>query len=74
MKLVEVKRTLSLDDYASFAHLAHAVEDLRAEARMLVPRLQGRRGVDGEFHRARRGRGGNVAHAGAIVARIGPWR
>ena len=43
MKLVEVKKTLSLDDYASFAHLARAVEDLRAEARTLVPRLQGRR-------------------------------
>lgn len=42
MKEIELKKTISLDDYASFAHLAHAVQDLRAEAATLVPRLKGR--------------------------------
>ena len=42
MKLIDLRKTISLDDYASFAHLTRAVQELRAEARMLVPRLKGR--------------------------------
>jgi len=42
MKLIELKKTISLDDYASFAHLAHSVHELRSEAATLVPRLKGR--------------------------------
>ena len=42
MKLIELRKTVSLDDYASFAHLTHAVQELRTEAAMLVPRLKGR--------------------------------
>jgi len=43
MKLVELRKTISLEDYASFAHLTRAVQELRAEAAMLAPRLRGRR-------------------------------
>jgi len=42
MNLIQLRKTISLDDYASFAHLTRAVQELRAEARMLVPRLKGR--------------------------------
>jgi trehalose synthase len=42
MNLVQLRKTISLDDYASFAHLTRAVQELRAEAAMLVPRLKGR--------------------------------
>lgn len=42
MNLIELRKTISLDDYASFAHLTRAVQELRAEAAMLVPRLKGR--------------------------------
>jgi trehalose synthase len=42
MQLVELRKTISLDDYASFAHLTRAVQELRAEAAMLVQRLKGR--------------------------------
>lgn len=42
MDLIQLRKTISLEDYASFAHLARAVQELRAEAKMLVPRLQGR--------------------------------
>ena len=42
MELVKLRKTISLDDYAAFAHLSHAVRELRAEAGMLVPRLKGR--------------------------------
>jgi len=41
MNLIELRKTISLDDYASFAHLTHAVQELRAEAAMLAPRLKG---------------------------------
>ncbi|MCU0786246.1 MAG: glycosyltransferase [Verrucomicrobia bacterium] len=43
MNLMQLRKTISLDDYASFAHLTRAVQELRAEAKMLVPRLKGRR-------------------------------
>lgn len=42
MKIVQLKKTLALSDYASFAHLSRAVDELRAEAAMLAPRLRGR--------------------------------
>jgi trehalose synthase len=42
MNLIELRKTVSLDDYASFAHLARAVQELRTEAATLVPRLKGR--------------------------------
>jgi trehalose synthase len=42
MELVKLRKTRSLDDYASFAHLARSVQELRAEAATLSPRLKGR--------------------------------
>ncbi len=42
MELIKLKKTITLDDYASFAHLHRAVQELRTEAAMLVPRLKGR--------------------------------
>lgn len=42
MELIELRKTISLDDYASFGPLTHAVQDLRDEAATLVPRLKGR--------------------------------
>lgn len=42
IELVDVARGLSLDDYASNANLRTAVDELRAEAAALVPRLEGR--------------------------------
>lgn len=42
MELIQLRKTISLDDYASFAQLAGPVRELRAEAKTLVPRLQGR--------------------------------
>lgn len=42
MELVELRKTISLDDYASFGPLGRAVQDLRDEAATLVPRLNGR--------------------------------
>jgi trehalose synthase len=42
MNLIALRKTISLDDYASFAHLTRAVQELRAEAAMLTPRLRGR--------------------------------
>jgi len=40
--LIELRKTVSLDDYASYAHFTRAVQELRAEAATLVPQLQGR--------------------------------
>jgi len=40
---VDVGSLPSLDSYARIAQLTHAVQDLRSEAEMLVPRLRGRR-------------------------------
>jgi trehalose synthase len=42
MELIELRKTILLDDYAAFAHLARAVQELRAEAATLAPRLKGR--------------------------------
>lgn len=42
MEIVKLRRTIGLDDYAGFAHLNRAVQELRAEAATLVPRLKGR--------------------------------
>lgn len=42
MNLVPLRKTVSLDDYAGFARLNRAVQELRAEAAMLAPRLKGR--------------------------------
>jgi trehalose synthase len=39
---IPVERKRSLDDYASVAHLASAVRELEREARLLVPKLEGR--------------------------------
>lgn len=41
-RIVDIEPHLSLDDYEEVAHLSHAVRELRAEARRLVPRLKGR--------------------------------
>ncbi len=41
MELISLRKTISLDDYASIAHLTRAVQELRAEAAMLVPRFKG---------------------------------
>jgi trehalose synthase len=43
MQLIKLRRTISLDDYAGYAPLHRAVEELRAEAAMLAPRLRGRK-------------------------------
>jgi trehalose synthase len=43
MNPVPLRSTITLEDYASFAHLSSAVQDLRAEAATLVPRLKARR-------------------------------
>ncbi len=45
MELVPLRKTVSLDDYASYAHLTRAVQELRAEAAALVPGLPGRSGM-----------------------------
>lgn len=42
IRSVEVKSTTTLEDYNGVAHLAGAVQELRAEAATLVPQLQGR--------------------------------
>ncbi|MFP3948571.1 MAG: glycosyltransferase [Longimicrobiales bacterium] len=39
---VEIPTEITLDDYASYAHLSPAVRELEAEARLLAPRLEGR--------------------------------
>jgi len=39
----EIESSRTLDDYASFAHLAHAVQELRGEAALLEKSLRGRR-------------------------------
>jgi trehalose synthase len=43
MDVVKLKRTISLNDYAGYAPLHRAVEELRAEAAMLVPRVGDRK-------------------------------
>ncbi|HZO15141.1 MAG TPA: glycosyltransferase [Polyangiaceae bacterium] len=43
LEAVEVEPGRTLDDYASYAHLAFAVQDLRAEASTLVPAMAKRR-------------------------------
>jgi hypothetical protein len=43
MQLPKLRKTVPLDDYAAFAELHRAVEELRAEAAMLAPRLRGRK-------------------------------
>ena len=42
MELISLRKTTSLDDYAAFAHLTRAVQELRAEAATLAPKLKGR--------------------------------
>ena len=42
VEIVPVNETQSLDDYQAVVHLTEAVRDLRAEARLLVPQLEGR--------------------------------
>jgi trehalose synthase len=42
MEQIQLHKTISLDDYAAFAHLTRAVQELRAEAATLAPRLKGR--------------------------------
>lgn len=42
MELIQLRKTISLDDYAARAHLNRAVQELRAEAATLAPRLKGR--------------------------------
>jgi trehalose synthase len=42
VELMKLRETITLDDYSSIAHLAPAVQALRAEAAAVVPRLQGR--------------------------------
>ena len=39
----DIHEPMTLDDFAAHAHLSAVVEQLRAEARELVPRLEGRR-------------------------------
>jgi trehalose synthase len=41
-RTIEIGRCPGLQDYAGVAHLARAVEELKAEAERLTPRLQGR--------------------------------
>ena len=41
--LIDIDRLPALDDYAHVAQLTQAVDELRQEASILVPRLQGRR-------------------------------
>jgi trehalose synthase len=43
MQLVKLRKTIGLDDYAGFAPLHRAVEELRAEASMLTQRLRRRK-------------------------------
>lgn len=43
MQLPKLRKTVSLKDYAAFAPLHRAVEELRAEAVLLTPRLRGRK-------------------------------
>jgi trehalose synthase len=42
MELISLRKTITLEGYAAFAHLTRAVQDLRAEAATLVPRLKNR--------------------------------
>jgi len=42
IKLIQVRKTTSLDDYASFASLTRAAQKLRTEASMFVPEPKGR--------------------------------
>ena len=42
IELVDIEQNRTLDDYSSIAHLAGTVQDLRTEARQLVPKLKGR--------------------------------
>lgn len=42
MQIIKLRKTITLDDYAAFASLHRAVEELRSEATILVPRLGGR--------------------------------
>jgi trehalose synthase len=42
IETVPVNETQTLDDYEAIIHLSQAVRDLRAEARSLVPQLEGR--------------------------------
>jgi trehalose synthase len=42
MNLIQLRKTYLLEDYVSVAQLTRAVQELRAEAKMLVPRLKGR--------------------------------
>jgi trehalose synthase len=42
LKLIHLKQTLTLDDYASVAQLANVVQDLRAQAQSLLPVFKGR--------------------------------
>ena len=39
---IDIEQTRTLDDYASIAHLSSIVQNLRTEARQLVPALKGR--------------------------------
>jgi trehalose synthase len=43
IRRIDVKDGLHLEDYAGLAYLATAVHDLRMQARLLLPKLQGRR-------------------------------
>ena len=42
IETVDIEDHIGLDDYASIAHLAAAVHDLRAEAQVALPQLHGR--------------------------------
>jgi trehalose synthase len=42
IELVDIEQNRTLDDYSSIAHLAGTVQDLRTEAKHLVPALKGR--------------------------------
>ena len=42
IELIDIEQNRTLDDYSSIAHLAGTVQDLRTEARQLVPKLKGR--------------------------------
>jgi len=42
IQIIELKKGLQLNDYAEFAHLSAAVRELRLEAQMLLPKLNGR--------------------------------
>ena len=42
IELIDIEQNRTLDDYSSIAHLAGTVQDLRTEAKQLVPKLKGR--------------------------------